>query len=92
MENMKKEELKMKYNVKRTDGRDNSNEKYVVIRVDSNAKDVYINRRAVKELCKILETSTEESSIIASKEIKELLLKLELEDEINKSNILNSYT
>ncbi len=43
-----------KYYVDRVDGRDNSNEKYIVIRVDLGAKLVHKNRKIIDKFIKML--------------------------------------
>lgn len=66
-----------KYYVDRVDGKDNSDELYVVIRVDLDAKDVFRNRQAVKKFCKILKNSNKTSSRNASRDIKKFIKNIE---------------
>ena len=55
-----------KYFVDRIDGRDNKDEKYVVIRVDLGAKLVHKNRKIVKKFIKMLSANDG----VAAREIK----------------------
>jgi DnaJ-class molecular chaperone len=70
-----------KYKVERLDGRDNSDEVYIVVRVDLGAKDVHRNRKGIKKLCKILRGSDKWSSIESAKEIRKLIKKLEKQEK-----------
>ncbi len=65
-----------KYKVNRIDGRDNTNEKYIVIRVDTDAKHVNLNRKYIKEFAKGIKYKDR----VASKMILTLLKSLEEEE------------
>ena len=66
-----------KYTVNRVDGKDNTNEKYIVIRVDTDAKLVSQNREHIKKYA----TSIKYKDNIESKEILSFIASLEKEEE-----------
>ncbi|MFT7003369.1 MAG: recombinational DNA repair protein RecR [Sulfurimonas sp.] len=66
-----------KYKVNRVDGKDNTNEKYIVIRVDTATKLASINRKHIKEYAQ----SIKYKDNIQSKKILSFIESLEKEEE-----------
>lgn len=66
-----------KYIVDRIDGKDNTKEKYIIIRVDTDAKLVSLNRKYIKAYAKGIKYKDK----ITSKEILSFLESLEKEEE-----------
>jgi hypothetical protein len=65
-----------KYNITRNDRKDNSEEKYIVIRIDKGAKDVAFNRLIAEHYAMSLGFINRK----ASKEILEFIKQVEKED------------